>query len=76
MEFRIVNGTLTRYLGRGGIVTIPDGVRQIGPRAFMGCEGLFSVRFPEGVTSVGPMAFYDCVNLQQLETAGEPSGNR
>ena len=41
MEFRIVNGTLARYLGRGGIVTIPDGVRQIGPRAFMGAKASF-----------------------------------
>ncbi len=38
--FHILNGVLVEYTGPGGQVTVPDGVREIGRRAFHGCPRL------------------------------------
>ena len=37
------NGTLTKYNGIGGNITIPNGVVTIGHKAFSGCSNLQSV---------------------------------
>lgn len=39
-DFEIKDGTLIKYHGEGGDVTIPDSVTSISYRAFAGCESL------------------------------------
>lgn len=44
--FVIENGVLTKYIGPGGDVAIPEGVTEIGKSAFYDCAGLTSVTIP------------------------------
>ena len=57
MDFRIENGVLEKYMGNGGDVVIPEGVKSIGSWAFYGCSSLTGVTIPEGVKSIGERAF-------------------
>ena len=47
-------------------VTIPEGVKSIGYRAFSGCSSLTSVTIPEGATSIGDEAFNGCSSLTSI----------
>ncbi len=60
------NGCLKKYVGPGGDVVIPDGVKVIGGGAFYGCESLTSITIPEGVTNIGDRAFYGCTSLTSI----------
>lgn len=51
---------------------IPDGVKEIAPKAFYGCKGLTSISLPESVVTIGDLAFYDCPNLISVTVAAEP----
>lgn len=62
-DFVIENGVLTKYVGPGGDVIIPEGVTEIGRRAFYGNIMLTRIILPEGVTSIGSMAFEECKGL-------------
>ena len=46
-DFIIENGVLTKYVGPGGDVVIPEGVTEIRYWAFDGCENLKSVFIPK-----------------------------
>lgn len=65
-DFVIENGVLTKYVGSGGDVVVPEGVTSIGSAAFEGCTGLTSVAIPEGVTNIGEGAFYNCSGLTSV----------
>ena len=65
-DFEIQNGVLTKYRGKGGNVTIPDGVTSIGKGAFCWCESLTSVIIPDGVTSIEDIAFEGCKSLTSV----------
>ena len=81
-DFIIENGVLKKYVGPGGDVVIPDGVREIGIQAFADCRDLTSVTIPEGVTAVEYNSFSGCVNLltvifpESLKRIGIASFNR
>ena len=62
----IVNGILIDGRTCSGEVTIPDGVTNIGNRAFQDCTDLTSVVIPEGVTSIGEFAFQNCTGLTSI----------
>ena len=62
-DFIIENGVLKKYVGPGGDVVVPDGVTEIGSRAFYECGSLRSVTIPEGVTSIDHFSFCYCQNL-------------
>lgn len=65
-DFIIENGVLTKYVGPGGDVTIPEGVTSIGDGAFRCCESLKSVTIPDSVTSIGNGAFGWCKSLTSI----------
>ncbi len=47
------------FENRGGLisVTLPDSLREIGDRAFYGCNRLESIQLPHGLRSIGAEAF-------------------
>ena len=47
--------------------SIPDGVTQIGDRAFSGCSKLKNVEIPDSVESIGNYAFSGCTSLTDIE---------
>ena len=51
-DFIIDNGVLKKYVGPGGDVVIPEGVSQIGTKAFFRCVSVTTVVIPEGVTEI------------------------
>lgn len=49
-------------------------LREIGERAFWGCDSLKSISLPEGVTTLGKMSFYECNAVTKIllpHTVGE-----
>lgn len=70
-DFTIESGVLTKYNGKGGAVSIPEGVTRIKNNAFDTCTKLTSVTIPSSVTSIGTFAFYGCIGLTSVEI---PSG--
>ena len=65
-DFIIENGVLTKYVGKGGNVVIPDGVTSIGNWAFSRSTNLNSIVMPNSVTSIGEYAFYYCESLTTI----------
>jgi len=60
--------TITKYIGNGGAVTIPDVINElpvtiIGWGAFENCRGMTSVTIPASVVAVEGRAFAGCVSL-------------
>ena len=71
--------TLTKYIGSGGDVTIPDiingfPVTSIGNNAFCNSNNLTSVTMTNNVTSIGGGAFYGCTTLINV-TLGQSLGS-
>lgn len=52
-------------------VSIPEGVTEIGPSAFAGCEDLVDVTLPSTIEIIGGDAFMDCEHLTKIKV---PSG--
>ena len=65
-DFVIEDGTLKKYTGPGGAVTIPDDVIVINEGAFMSNSSLTSVTIPSSVMEIGNAAFYGCTNLTSV----------
>ena len=57
--------TLSAYIGNSGNVVIPENVKNIGERAFAGCN-LAMVTIPNSVTSIGEYAFDGCSSLTSI----------
>lgn len=49
-----------------GIISIPNGVTEIGASAFSDCSGLMQVVFSFGMTEIGDNAFNNCSNLSEI----------
>lgn len=62
-DFTIENGVLIKYIGKGGVVTLPNTVIAIGNRSFFNCTKLTEIIIPNSVTKIGEGAFYNCKNL-------------
>ena len=75
-DFVIENGSLTKYEGPGGSVEIPEGVTEIGDRAFQYCKGLTEVMIPATVKRVGKGAFRHCENLGGCRAGDGCGGDR
>ena len=69
-EFLIVgDGILLAYRGNGGVVSIPNSVKVIGPEVFKGLSSVEGVSIPDSVSVIGEGAFEDCVNLTSIRGA-------
>lgn len=69
-EFLIVgDGILLAYRGKGGVVSIPDSVKVIGPEVFKGLSSVEGVQIPNSVSVIGEGAFEGCVNLTSFSGA-------
>ena len=66
-DFVVENGVLTKYVGPGGDVVIPDGVAAIGERTFYKNKGVNSITMPASVTKLSKECFWGCRNLHSLE---------
>lgn len=65
-DFKIEDGVLIKYEGNEKNVIIPEGVTEIGFRAFEDCINLISLEMPETVTEIGSYAFSCCENLEEI----------
>ena len=65
-DFIIENGVLKKYAGPGGDVVIPEGVTEIGERAFW-CKACVNVKIPASVTKIQESAFWNCPQLVSVE---------
>lgn len=64
--FVVFRNKLCFYAGPGGNVRIPEGVTEIGGRAFSGCVSLTRVTIPDGVTRIGFSTFKNCSGLTRV----------
>lgn len=69
-DFLIENGKLIKYIGPGGDVVVPEGVRSIGDRAFSSSLLLTSIRIPDCVTEIGKGVFQGCSSLRGIHIPG------
>jgi hypothetical protein len=51
---------------KNGTFVLPDGVNEIGVRAFHDCTSLESITLPEGITEIGNYAFNRCSSLKKV----------
>ena len=65
-DFIIENGVLSKYVGSGGYVIVPDDVTAIGFEAFAHNETVTSVFLPDSVKIIGHYAFDFCKNMTQI----------
>jgi len=60
------NGVLIDYNGKGRVVTIPEGVKQIAGGTFYNNSKITTVSFPATVSGIGMRAFAGCTSLSAL----------
>ena len=65
-DFIIENGILTKYNGNKKAVIIPNGVVEIGEKAFAFNEDVTSVTIPNTVEIIGEASFAFCENLVKV----------
>lgn len=72
--FEIENNILAKYTGTDGVVTVPEGIREIGWGAFEGSRSLKQVILPDSLQSIRGNAFGGCTALEEIHLP--VSGNR
>lgn len=73
-EFLVVGGTVLKYYGEGGELTLPEGVLHIpgffrtdpGPRPFRKNKCITEITLPDGLISIAEYAFDDCDSLEYV----------
>lgn len=66
-KFKIQRGILSAYWGNAEVVEIPEGVLEIGYRAFYQNETVKCVILPEGFKKIGIQAFAGCSQLERIQ---------
>lgn len=65
-DFEIRGGVLVKYNGSATEVEVPEGVVEIGRKAFADCKNLVGIVFPEGLEKIGAYAFQGCSRLSAI----------
>ena len=65
-DFLIEGGLLKKYKGAETEVVIPEGVEEIGYRAFAGTNGMTKVTFPKSLRTICGCAFESCSSLRSV----------
>lgn len=65
-DFVIEDGKLVKYNGSVPIVSLPEGITEIGDSAFYGNCAIQRVIIPAGVTRIGNWAFKQCKRLRKV----------
>ncbi|MBR2341830.1 MAG: leucine-rich repeat protein [Clostridia bacterium] len=68
-KFEIKDGVLLKYLADEEEVSIPDGVIEVGEKAFEYKENLHTLHVPESLKKIGQNAFYWCKRLNKVTWA-------
>ncbi|MBQ7827337.1 MAG: leucine-rich repeat domain-containing protein, partial [Clostridia bacterium] len=66
-DFVIEDGVLTRYLGKGGDIVIPEGVVKIGSWVFSEEDVPTTILVPASVKFIDGMAFAGCTTLTDVD---------
>ncbi len=61
------DGILLAYRGEGGVVSVPEGVKQIGAEAFKERGDISKVILPDSLEKIGEAAFAGCSALTETE---------
>lgn len=61
------NDVLTAYTGTDSIVVIPEGVKELGKRAFYDNDNIVEVYAPSTLTKIGESALGYCDNLKKID---------
>ena len=65
--FVIEDGVLVSVKSSAEKLTVPDGVKEIGPNAFSGLKKLKTVVLPDSVEKIGKEAFANCKKLEKVK---------
>ena len=66
-DFVIEKGVLTEYKGSDAVVTVPEGVTEIGYEAFFRvARKMTEVRLPQSLTKIGDSGFWGCTALTTI----------
>ena len=66
-DFTVKGGILVKYNGESPVVTVPEGVLEIGKNAFKDCKYISSDKLPSSLVSIDQGAFYGCRQLKSIE---------
>ena len=66
-DFQMEGNKLLKYAGTAEVVSVPDGVKEIGEEAFAGNDNLVKVTIDGDVEKIDYRAFADCDNLRTVK---------
>ncbi|NLL79163.1 MAG: leucine-rich repeat domain-containing protein [Clostridiales bacterium] len=66
-DFQLNGDTLVKYTGTATAVSVPEGVKKIGPEAFLDDTDLYAVYLPDGLTTIEHGAFSNCTVLSVVD---------
>ncbi len=64
-RFDIKDNTLVKYYGSGGVVTVPEGITELGESAFEGSP-VTKVILPETLKEIRSYCFSNCYELEEI----------
>ncbi len=66
-DFHTDHDTLLSYQGRAESITVPEGIRVIGPGAFKACVSLKKISLPQSLGAIMAGAFKGCRKLEDIQ---------